>query len=270
MKKINMRSGNFSHVSSSTLYKKSESIEWDFNSKDNHSSFYIDGDVLKGIHEAGDGKRKFLWGLESRHFNQGFAGIVRDNLGLVLNTFEAIFTYDDNLIKLSPKFKWAPAMGTWIDEPLDHDKTKLVSMVTSGKTHTEQQKFRVNFANNHQDKIDLFGGINPDRRIERKDVALNDYMFSIAIENDTSDTYFTEKILDCFATATIPVYKGTKNVCRYFNPDGIIFIDGDILPDLSYDLYQSKREAVLENLQKVKEFNTIEDWIYLNYAGILK
>ena len=100
-----MRSGNFSHVSSSTLYKKSESIEWDFNSKDNHSSFYIDGDVLKGIHEAGDGKRKFLWGLESRHFNQGFAGIVRDNLGLVLNTFEAIFTYDDNLIKLSPKFK---------------------------------------------------------------------------------------------------------------------------------------------------------------------
>ena len=119
-------------------------------------------------------------------------------------------------------------------------------------------------------KIDLFGGINPDRRIERKDVALNDYMFSIAIENDTSDTYFTEKILDCFATATIPVYKGTKNVCRYFNPDGIIFLDGDILPDLSYDLYQSKREAVLENLQKVKEFNTIEDWIYLNYAGILE
>jgi hypothetical protein len=188
---------------------------------------------------------------------------------LVLNTFEAIFTYDDDLIKLSPKFKWAPAMGTWIDEPLDHEKTKLVSMVTSGKTHTVQQKFRVNFANNYRGKIDLFGGINPDRRIERKDVALNDYMFSVAIENDTSDTYFTEKILDCFATAAIPVYKGTGNVCRYFNPDGIIFLDGDILPDLSYDLYLSKRDAVLENLQKVKEFNTIEDWIYLNYKEIL-
>jgi hypothetical protein len=142
-------------------------------------------------------------------------------------------------------------------------------MVTSGKTHTVQQKFRVNFANNYRGKIDLFGGINPDRRIERKDVALNDYMFSVAIENDTSDTYFTEKILDCFATAAIPVYKGTGNVCRYFNPDGIIFLDGDILPDLSYDLYLSKRDAVLENLQKVKEFNTIEDWIYLNYKEIL-
>ena len=44
-------------------------------------------------------------------------------------------------------------------------------------------------------------------------------MFSVCIENDVYDTYFTEKILDCFATGTIPIYKGTKNklVIQTFN-----------------------------------------------------
>jgi hypothetical protein len=54
----------------------------------------------------------------------------------------------------------------------------------------------------NKDRIDVYGrGIS---EIPNKEVGLKDYMFSFAVENDTYDTYFTEKILDCFATGTIP------------------------------------------------------------------
>ena len=33
---------------------------------------------------------------------------------------------------------------------------------------------------------------------ENKEVGLCDYMFSVVIENGIYETYFTEKILDCF------------------------------------------------------------------------
>ena len=35
----------------------------------------------------------------------------------------------------------------------------------------------------------------------------------------------TEKLTDCFACGTIPVYYGTAGVAQYFNPEGIIFLD---------------------------------------------
>ena len=50
-------------------------------------------------------------------------------------------------------------------------------------------------------------------------------MFSFAVENANYPTYFTEKLTDCFACGTIPVYYGTAGVAQYFNPEGIIFLD---------------------------------------------
>ncbi len=264
--RFNMKSGNFSHTNSSTLHKKSQHISWDYFSNENSSSFYIDGDIDKGISERNDGKRKFLWGLESRHFNSSFHKKVKENLSLVLDVYENIFTYDNELLELDPKFKWAPAMGTWIDFPGRREKHKLCSMVTSSKNWTPGQVFRINYANQHSDKIDIYGSLL--KPIGKKEEALDDYMFSVAIENDICDSYFTEKILDCFSTYTIPIYRGTRRICDFFNPDGIIFIDGNKLPELSEEIYFSKMEALNENLEKVIHFNTIEDWMFENYKEI--
>jgi hypothetical protein len=117
---------------------------------------------------------------------------------------------------------------------------------------------------NNIDKIDVFGrGIN---EIPNKEVGLKDYMFSFAVENDTYDTYFTEKILDCFATGTIPIYMGTKKVVEYFNPDGIIFFDGMFdISQLTEELYQSKMEAIKDNYDRVQKYSVLDDWIFENY-----
>lgn len=262
-----MKSSNFSHVFSSTLRKRSEHIEWEFGSNRNTTSFYIDGDFRKGILEKNDGKRKILWGLESRFFNASFHLHVKDNLGEILEVYDSIFTYDHDLIGLDPKFKWVPAMGTWIDLPGERKKERLASMISSNKSFTPQHIFRLNYASQHSEKMEIFGSSGV--RLEKKEQGLDDYMFSVAIENDTCDVYFTEKILDCFATCTIPIYKGTEKISEFFNPEGIIFIEEDKFPEISEDVYFSKFHAVKENLELVKKFNTIEDWMYHNYRDIL-
>jgi hypothetical protein len=49
-------------------------------------------------------------------------------------------------------------------------------------------------------------------------------MFHVAIENVSHDDYFTEKIIDCFLTRTIPVYWGCPNIGTFFDADGIIHV----------------------------------------------
>ena len=49
-----------------------------------------------------------------------------------------------------------------------------------------------------------------------------DTQFSIAIENIFLNNWFTEKIVDCFLSKTVPVYIGAPNILDYFNGEGIV------------------------------------------------
>ena len=50
-------------------------------------------------------------------------------------------------------------------------------------------------------------------------------MFHMAIENNVDDYYFSEKIIDCFRTYTVPIYWGTNRVLELFDKDGIIYVE---------------------------------------------
>ena len=99
--------------------------------------------------------------------------------------------------------------------------------------------------------------------IEKKEEGLCDYMFSIAIENGQYETYFTEKLLDCFATGTIPVYLGAPNIGEYFNKDGIIDLTEEF--DVSDEIYYNKMDAIKDNLERTKKMEILEDFIWENY-----
>lgn len=49
-------------------------------------------------------------------------------------------------------------------------------------------------------------------------------MFHIAIESTAINNYFSEKLLDCFRTKTVPIYCGCPNIGEYFNIDGIFLV----------------------------------------------
>ena len=69
MKKFNLVSKPFAHAYSSTWWKKSSNILWEYNTNDNPITFYIDGDLFQGINDKNNGKLKFLWNLESPQYN---------------------------------------------------------------------------------------------------------------------------------------------------------------------------------------------------------
>ena len=60
---------------------------------------------------------------------------------------------------------------------------------------------------------------------EDKSVIFLDYQFSIAIENSRQKYYFTEKLLDCLVTKTIPIYYGCSNIADYFDTRGWILLE---------------------------------------------
>ena len=115
-------------------------------------------------------------------------------------------------------------------------------------------------------------GVN--QPIEDKLEALADYGYSLVIENQRMNYYFTEKLIDCFATGTIPIYWGCPAISRFFDADGMYtFRTLDELPDildrLSQQDYQSRLGAVQRNMYIAKRYRIPEDWIWHNFLKFL-
>ena len=265
-KKFNLMSDTFTHLTGgnkgySVHGKESKYIEW-VKDPSLEVSFYVDDTIPTAFTDKVVGK-KYAWLLESKYIKPGIVNAVKTNYERYLDTFDAIFTHNQELLALDPKFKWCPAQGFWIKEPKIYEKTKMISMISSDKSMTEGQRYRLQWVEMIGDQLDLYGrGFN---EIANKEEGLCDYMFSVVIENGFYESYFTEKIMDCFATGTVPVYMGSPDIGKYFNKDGIIDLTEEF--DVSEEIYNSKIDAIKDNLERVKQYEVLEDFIYLNYFG---
>lgn len=264
MKDINLIGGPFQHAYSSVWWKKSNEINWIKNQYKSNISFYVDNEIRIGVTDNFIGQ-KYAWLNESRMFHN-MTNWIKDNVKLLEDKYTKLFTHDESISTLSDKFIFIPGNGFWIENPKIYNKTKLLSMITSNKKITIGHNKRFDIINQYKTKIDLFG--RGFKEIKDKEEGLCDYMFSFAIENDNYDTYFSEKILDCFATGTIPIYWGTKKITNYFDGDGIIFLEDFDIKNLSKELYESKLESIRYNYNKVLEYEITEDFIYKNYINI--
>ena len=92
-------------------------------------------------------------------------------------------------------------------------------------------------------------------------------MFSVSIENDNSDTYFTEKLTDNFVMGTVPVYWGSRKVVdKYFDSRGVIFLEDDpTLSTLSKETYESMMPYIQKNFELALNIPIAEDYIFENY-----
>ena len=81
--------------------------------------------------------------------------------------------------------------------------------------------------------------------------------------NEDQITYITEKLMDCFATGTIPVYMGSQDIGDYFNEDGIIKLtDNFDIEQLNEDLYHSKMNAIKDNFDRCMNVISADDLLY--------
>jgi hypothetical protein len=204
--------------------------------------------------------------IESKTIIEGVYVDFILNWEKVIDNFRYIFVNDLGLTKYHPKIKWAPASFIWINEPKIYSKNKLISMISSKKNMCPEHARRLATVQRMSaiGGVDIYGqGI---QYIERKEEGLCDYMFSIAMENARYAGNFTEKIMDCFATGTVPIYSGDPKIDRIFNPKGIITLTDDFHPSqVSKEMYYERMDAIEENLEIVKQFDSIQDWIYNKY-----
>ena len=237
---------------------------------------FIDAAISHGIYyKKKPGEKKIAWICESRaiFYDMYFPkDVFEANIEKINESYDAVFFSDREVCDRYSNFKFSFAGSNlpWTEEKKIYPKTKLVSMIASAKKTVIGHKLRHFVAEKFNGKVDFYGGVLGSPRFGHekkpwgdKSIALNDYMFSLVIENDKYDTYFTEKITDCFATGTIPVYWGTKDISKYFNPDGIITLNSEFdVSLLSHELYQSKLDAVKENFDKVNKMENADDVLY--------
>ena len=243
--------------------KEAKNVRWHRNLDSAEYTVYVDiwnlskRDLVPG--------KKIAWLYESKSYLPKPSKDYFNNINWYLKNFDYIFTHDQLVLKTSDKALFVPANGTWIDDPKIYPKTKMVSMITSNKSFTKGHKLRLDWSKKLASQgVDLYGkGFN---FIEKKEQGLCDYMFSVAIENGFYESYFTEKIIDCFATGTIPIYLGSPDIAKFFNPDGIIFLDDNFsVKNLSKDYYYDRLNIIQENLHKAMEFRMPEDFFFNAY-----
>ena len=226
----------------------------------------------KAIHLASQvsSTLKVAWLIEPGDLLPG----LHNNIKSLEDSFDFVLTYEKNLLDHDPeKYKFFPCDTSGIEKSSHkmHKKSKLVSMVYSEKKWLTGHKLRHIIVDNllpkvGYDKVDLFGRGTPNP-LNLKSEGTNDYMFQIAIENMKRPNYFADKIYDCFATATVPIYWGAPNVGDFFDPKGILTFNNpqelsDILFSLSEEKYNSMLPYVKKNFELVKKYLRPDDYIF--------
>ena len=260
--KINLFCGDNLEPSSSAL-NATKHVQWVYDGS-GEVNIYVSQRALDALNDT-SGKPTYIWLLESKQIIPQYYQWIIDNYEFVTSRVDGIFSCDKELCAKYPKISYSVINAVpWVQDRKVHEKTKLVSMIASNKRMCEGHARRLQFVDKFRDKLDFYGrGFN---EISCKEDGLRDYMFSVGIENAVYDTYFTEKLTDCFACGTIPIFYGCKGVTEYFNEDGIIFLDDDFdLSTLTEDLYYSKMDAIKDNFERSINLPVAEDYLYTEY-----
>jgi hypothetical protein len=209
--------------------------------------------------------------------------------------FKYIITYDDIVLNSVPNAVKYLYGTTWIKEENYNNidislKNFKISTLVGFKNWTPGHNLRQELYNKQKELSDFPLTIyRSNHGMQLQDISNNlllpndnklnlfiEFQFSVVIENSQQANYFTEKLVDCLITKTIPVYWGCPNIPEYFDTTGwIIFSD---LNDLKHKLlvldstyYSKYTEVINKNYETAKLYTdfhenvnraiqTIPDW----------
>jgi len=223
-------------------------------------------------------KKNIALMMEGPEINRKYYDYISNNN----NKFDIVLTFDKTLLDRGENYKLNLYGTCWLHDSYIKiwSKSKICSMITSNKTETSGHKFRhviTNYITQQNVNIDIYGGKylnlpypntkaftldHTSRHLTNCKInALKDYMFSITIENSKEDYMFTEKLIDCFLTGTIPIYYGCPSIGKFFNTDGIIMINSlddltNVLPTLNDELYNKMKPYIEYNYNTAQQYKT--------------
>jgi len=195
------------------------------------------------------------------------------------NNFDLILSWKSKILqncKNSEKFLFG---GRFIDEnKLNIDKRNQITYLTSNKSFTSGHKFRqdiFNFLDSHDfdGEYEIFIHKSPPR-ID-KEIIFNNAKFSIVIENGQEDDYFSEKLIECLSTKTIPIYRGCPTISQYFDMGGFLTFNTleeliDVIVNLPSDFYENNINLVEKNYELSKQYWNYYERIKLKIQDKIK
>lgn len=150
-------------------------------------------------------------------------------------------------------------------------KYKLISLICGERNNSKRgYKLREDITNyliNNSLNVDIYGRYfecdlnkNIYGQIQLKSNALQNYKFSITIENSSEKNYISEKLYDCFINDVVPIYFGPPNILNIFNENSLLsFSTLDECVSIVENINRGKILYENFNLKKAKDkyFNDI-------------
>ena len=191
--------------------------------------------------------------------------LYRDFWGMVQanrHKYDLLIAYDPRILTLPNSYEFCP-VGTWVADNLELKKRNQISYLMSSKIWTNEHRMRFMIMDRWGSKkqigpFEWYWHRSPPV-VPDKNSFFTNAKFHIATENQVMPNMFSEKILDCFKTKTVPIYYGCTNIDKYFNPKGIIRFNtidelDSILNNLQPEQYDDMLPYVEENYERAKPY----------------
>ena len=229
------------------------------------------------------GKKHYALLLEGKAIIPEVYEKVKANALYIETGMTGLFTHSRELLEKISNAHFCPAYSVWYGTPKwggkltdEQKKTKMISFVGCEKAMAKMHLFRREVTQHflNSDKVDVLG--KAVGKFASCDEIFSGYRYNIALENDSYDYYFTEKIMNCFAAKTVPIYYGCPSIANFFNADGIIIIKEPTIEAVEEAInkcsvadYESRMEAIDDNYERVKQYLCVEDYLCNHYLEIL-
>jgi len=199
------------------------------------------------------GQLRFAWGRGLRVYKWLMEPEIKNKLSYLFTTrhsriFWRVFAHNAKAkepreVEMPPLIP--PHVALKPEEELLSKKNRLLSAIGSREEFLPLHRIRTRLLDDLERRekanIDIFG--KGRRYIENKSDGLDNYMYSIAVENSTLDNYWTEKISDCYLSLTVPIYFGCPNTNQYFPEESFIRLNWSDLEDGLNSVLESLSEA---------------------------
>lgn len=228
--------------------------------------------------------------------------------------YDMILTTEDEVIEACDNAYFFPYGGTWLNKKKDRHPDSLGEFDESILDEVKDKQFNISFLTTshlgkagynlrqqiwkNRDKIKvptlfysstrfktnsnsivgggLFSNTLHDGLLPNDDkINLFKSQFSIAVESSRENSYFTEKLIDCLLTKTVPIYWGCPDVEDFFDKRGIIHFKTfdemiEKVNQINENTYEEMKPYIEKNYERAKEygrsfFKRIQETVNTNY-----
>jgi len=224
---------------------------------------------------------KILWIKESEEISKFKSHAIENH-----KKFDALITYDEDVLNQCDNAYFMEFGTAWISDfdntaPKKFQISHLTGFKEMTKGHIMRKKVHYKQGKISSPKdfyISRHGGVEDsfgNKHLGDSKNPLFESQFHICIENSQQKNFFTEKLIDCLVTKTIPIFWGCENIEKFFDINGF-FIAKDvkdivkICNSLDENTYQDKLKFIEKNFELSQKYITIIDRLEIVIKEILK